>query len=446
MNTQSLRSTAAQANVDLLVRFQAVRAQTLALIEGLSDEDCVVQAMPDASPLKWHLAHTTWFFEVFVVEKFSTNFRPFDASFKVLFNSYYNGVGEKFPRSHRGFLTRPSLATVRQYRAVIDDQIAVLLSAKSGFDTSELEALVVLGINHEQQHQELMLADFKYLMSLHPLLPAYRAGWPLITTVLPQQRFLAFGSGLISIGYSGKNVKRYAEFSFDNEGPEHQVYLRAFELSNRPITYGDVLDFIDAGGYQQPEFWLAMGWDIVRLHGLNAPLYWQSHPSGGAPGWFNFTLRGLCPISLDVPVPHLSYFEADALARFSGARLPTESEWEHAALASKDQGKLIEQGNFLEDNLFHPTVARTAGANQSPSQLFGDVWEWTQSSYQAYPGYRSEDGAIGEYNGKFMCSQYVLRGGSCVTPRDHIRSSYRNFFPPAAQWQFSGARLARDLP
>jgi ergothioneine biosynthesis protein EgtB len=445
MNPSPSRSAAEEQSTNLLLRFQSVRAQTMALIEGLSDEDCVVQAMPDASPLKWHLAHTTWFFEVFVLENFLQGFRPFDAAFKVLFNSYYNGVGEKYPRPHRGLLTRPSLERVKQYRTAVDEQIAFLLGSQTGVFNSQIDALIVLGIHHEQQHQELMLTDFKYLLSLNPLLPAYRIGWPLISTVLPQQKFLGFRGGLMQVGRSAKNLEQYSEFSFDNEGPEHQVFLRDFELSNRPITYGDVLEFIDAGGYQRPEFWLSMGWDFVRTQSLQAPLYWQRHTSAGAPGWFTFTLRGLCPIALDVPVPHLSYFEADALARFNGARLPTEAEWEHAAKLSTQGHVALEQGNFLEDKLFHPTVARSAVPSTSPSQLYGDVWEWTQSSYEAYPGYRSDAGAIGEYNGKFMCGQYVLRGGSCVTPRAHIRNSYRNFFPPSAQWQFSGARLARDL-
>jgi ergothioneine biosynthesis protein EgtB len=438
-------TTDARGTVDLVQRFLATRQQTVDLIEGLSDEDCVVQAMPDASPLKWHLAHTTWFFEVFVVEKFSLKFRPFDDSFKVLFNSYYNGVGEKFARPQRGMLTRPSLDRVLKYRAFIDDQIVELLNSPSVAHSVEFKALLVLGINHEQQHQELMLTDFKYLLSLNPLFPAYRSGWPLISTALPGQRFLEFSGGLVDIGLSKKTIGLQSDFAFDNESPAHQVFLQPFSLASRPITYGDVLEFIDASGYQRPQLWLSMGWDFVLAQSLKAPLYWHAVEHHGATTWHNFTLRGLCEISPDVPVPHLSYFEADAIARFKNARLPTQAEWEYASMINDDSPTPIKQGNFLENAVFHPTIAHHALARDKLANLFGDVWEWTQSSYDAYPGYRAVEGAIGEYNGKFMCNQFVLRGGSCATPRSHIRSSYRNFFPPQAQWQFSGARLARSL-
>jgi ergothioneine biosynthesis protein EgtB len=438
-------TTDAQGTVDLIQRFLATRQQTVDLIEGLSDEDCVVQAMPDASPLKWHLAHTTWFFEVFVLEKFSSKFKPFDDSFKVLFNSYYNGVGEKFARPQRGMLTRPSLERVLKYRAFIDEQIVELLNSPSVARSFEFKALLVLGINHEQQHQELMLTDFKYLLSLNPLFPTFRSGWPLISTALPLQKFVEFSGGLVDIGLSQSTIGVQRDFSFDNEGPAHQVFLKPFSLSSCPLTFGDVLEFIDAGGYQRPELWLSMGWDFVLAQSLKAPLYWHAVEHHGATTWHNFTLRGLCPISPDVPVPHLSYFEADAIARFKNARLPSQAEWEHAAVSDSDSLEPIKQGNFLESQLFHPTVAHRAMPANTLANLFGDIWEWTQSSYDAYPGYRPVEGAIGEYNGKFMCNQLVLRGGSCVTPRSHIRSSYRNFFPPQAQWQFSGARLARDL-
>jgi ergothioneine biosynthesis protein EgtB len=434
-----------EETIDLVRRFLSTRQQTIALIDGLSEEDCVVQAMPDASPLKWHLAHTTWFFEVFVLEKFSQTFKPFDESFKVLFNSYYNGVGEKFPRMQRGMLTRPSLAQVLKYRISVDDQIVALLSMPAVVQYAELKSLLVLGINHEQQHQELMLTDLKYLLSLNPLFPAYRSGWPLISTALPPKQFLEFSGGLVEIGLSKNTVGVQRDFAFDNEGPSHQVFLKPFSLASCPLTYNDVLEFIDAGGYQRPEFWLSMGWDFVAAQSLKAPLYWHEVDYHGAKTWHNFNLRGLCAVSPDVPVPHLSYFEADAIARFKNARLPTQAEWEHAALATDNSITPIKQGNLLENSLFHPTVAHNAIAKDKLANLYGDVWEWTQSSYDAYPGYRPLEGAIGEYNGKFMCNQFVLRGGSCITPRSHIRSSYRNFFPPNAQWQFSGARLARDL-
>jgi ergothioneine biosynthesis protein EgtB len=438
-------TTDAQGTIDLIQRFLATRQQTVDLIEGLSDEDCVVQAMPDASPLKWHLAHTTWFFEVFVLEKFSSNFKPFDEAFKMLFNSYYNGVGEKFSRPQRGMLTRPSLAQVLKYRASVDDKIIDLLHSPSLSQSKGLVSLLVLGINHEQQHQELMLTDFKYLLSLNPLFPAYRSGWPLISTALPGQRFLEFSGGLVDIGLSKKTIGLQSDFAFDNESPAHQVFLKPFSLASRPITYGDVLEFIDASGYQRPQLWLSMGWDFVLAQSLKAPLYWHAVEHHGATTWHNFTLRGLCEISPDVPVPHLSYFEADAIARFKNARLPTQAEWEYASMINDDSPTPIKQGNFLENAVFHPTIAHHALARDKLANLFGDVWEWTQSSYDAYPGYRAVEGAIGEYNGKFMCNQFVLRGGSCATPRSHIRSSYRNFFPPQTQWQFSGARLARSL-
>jgi ergothioneine biosynthesis protein EgtB len=445
MKIDKKQSSEVQGAVDLIQRFLATRQQTIELIDGLSEEDCVVQAMPDASPLKWHLAHTTWFFEVFLLEKFAHNFKPFDESFKVLFNSYYNGVGERLSRPQRGMLTRPALQQVLRYRASVDYQIVTLLSSSTFAQSPEVAALLVLGINHEQQHQELMLTDFKYLLSLNPLFPAYRNGWPLITTALPRQVFLEFSGGLVEIGMSQKTVGMQRDFSFDNESPAHQVFLKPFALASCPLTYGDVLEFIDASGYQRPELWLSMGWDFVTAQSLKAPLYWHCIEHHGAKTWHNFTLRGLCPISPDVPVPHLSYFEADAIARFKNARLPTQAEWEHAAVCNDDSLTPIKHGNFLDSNLFHPTVAHHALAPDKLANLFGDVWEWTQSSYDAYPGYRAAEGAIGEYNGKFMCNQFVLRGGSCATPRSHIRSSYRNFFPPQAQWQFSGARLARSL-
>jgi ergothioneine biosynthesis protein EgtB len=344
-----------------------------------------------------------------------------------LFNSYYNGIGEKYPRPHRGLISRPGLAKVLAYRSNVERRVADLLSA-SGWNP-DLMSLVELGINHEQQHQELMLTDFKHLLSCNPLLPAYRDGWPLTTASSVALTWASFDGGLVEIGATGD------QFSFDHEQPRHRTWLAPYELASRPLTHGDLLDFVDDGGYQRPELWLSLGWDCVIENGWTQPMYWQKRDGA----WFTFTLRGPVPVARDVPATHLSYFEADALARWLEARLPTEAEWEAAAANT-----LIE-GNFVEHGIFHPLTAPRVFQGGELAQLWGDVWEWTQSAYSAYPGFKAAPGAAGEYNGKFMCNQYVLRGGSCVTPQSHIRASYRNFFPPSARWQFSGVRLARSL-
>lgn len=424
-----------------LKRLIEVRQTTAKLVTGLSSEDCALQSMPDASPLKWHLAHTTWFFEVFVLERYERNFAPFHPSFRVLFNSYYNGIGDKHPRPERGLVSRPSLEDVLAYRADVDARLHELAIRPEMANTSldptadaELDATVELGIQHEQQHQELMLTDFKHLLSRNPMLPAYRVGWPLTTASTVPLEWVRFDGGLGSIGASAGN------FSFDNERPRHKVYLEPFELATRPITYGDCADFIEDGGYGRPELWLSLGWDWVRQHQVDRPLYWRRD----ANGWQTFSLRGLVPIAREVPAAHLSYFEADAMARWQNARLPTEAEWEHAAQMAMAGSTEIE-GNFFDNGIFHPLSPSRVHQQGELAQLWGDVWEWTSSSYEAYPGFSAARGAVGEYNGKFMCNQYVLRGGSCATPRSHIRTSYRNFFPPEARWQFSGARIARSL-
>jgi ergothioneine biosynthesis protein EgtB len=388
-------------------RYAAVRAQTEALAAPLSAEDCALQSMPDASPVKWHLGHTSWFFETFILGG-----APFREAFRVLFNSYYVGVGERHPRPERGLLSRPSLEEVRDYRRHVDRRMLAWFGTAAWRERS---ALVELGLNHEQQHQELILTDVKHLLSRNPLLPAYAKGEfpPAESEPAAWRRFPA---GVREIGHGGPG------FAFDNEQPRHRVFANAFEIADGLVTNGDYGAFIDDGGYRRPELWLSEGWELCRAQGWGAPLYWRDGRE--------FSLRGARAIDPAQPVVHVSYFEADAYARWAGARLPTEAEWEISAL-----GEPL-AGNFLESGRLHP------GAG--PARCFGDVWQWTSSAYAPYPGFRAASGAVGEYNGKFMVNQYVLRGGSCATPASHLRASYRNFFPAAARWQFSGVRLARD--
>jgi ergothioneine biosynthesis protein EgtB len=411
----------AASTAPLAARFAQVRRQTEQLAVSLSPEDCALQSMPDASPVKWHLAHTTWFFETFILERFVPRYKPFDPAFRVLFNSYYNGVGDKHPRPERGLVSRPDLATVRAYRAHVEHAMTPLLR----HPPAEAAALVDLGLHHEQQHQELILTDLKHLFSRNPARPVYHPRWPL-TAVRPQPlAWHRIEGGVVTIGHRGSG------FAFDNEVPAHRVLVVPFELASRPVTHGEYARFIADGGYRRPELWLSLGWDTVLARGWEAPLYWER----AGTSWRTFTLHGMVDIDPHTPVCHVSSFEADAYARWAGARLPTEFEWEAAA-----SGMPI-TGNFLDTGALHPLPQRE---DKAPAQMFGDVWEWTRSDYGPYPGYRTAAGAVGEYNGKFMCGQYVLRGGSCATPKSHIRSTYRNFFFPDARWQFSGIRLARD--
>jgi ergothioneine biosynthesis protein EgtB len=409
---------------DLVSAFCEVRSLTERLAAPLSAEDCLVQSMPDASPVKWHLAHTSWFFETFVLTPYLAGYRPFRAEFGYLFNSYYNAVGDRHPRPQRGLLSRPALDEVLRYRAYVNERVAELLN---GDAAEEVADLVVLGLNHEQQHQELILTDVKHALSCNPMQPAYRLdGASAVTTEVPLLRWLDRQGGEVDIGYSG------AGFAFDNEGPRHRVLLRPFRIASRLVTNFDYLAFITSGGYRRPEFWLSDGWAVCQERRWQAPLYWVTDDAGA---WQHFTLDGMAPVQPAEPVCHVSFYEADAFARWAGARLPTEDEWESvAAEADAD-------GNLLDSDRLRPVAA---AATRAPQQLFGDVWEWTSSPYVAYPGYRPPPGALGEYNGKFMCNQMVLRGGSCATPRSHIRATYRNFFPPDARWQFTGLRLARD--
>ena len=409
--------------------YSAIRQITLDLAAPLSAEDCQVQSMPDASPAKWHLAHLTWFFETFILERFELDFKPFDPTFRVLFNSYYQGVGEMHPRAQRGLITRPTLDDVKLYRAAVDDRMQHLLATRC--NDAAFGELVTLGLHHEQQHQELLLTDIKHALSFNPTHVAYAKRWPMASVRAQPLRWLGYEAGLIEHGF---DAALDGAFCFDNETPRHRAYTAPFELASRPVNYAEYLAFIDDGGYQRAELWLAAGWDWVRTGSRRAPLYW--HQTDGT--WMNHTLHGLVEIDPRTPVCHLSYFEADAYARWAGARLPTETEWEHAARQLRNPTR----ANLADRGAFHPLPAESS-ATDEPVQMFGDVWEWTQSSYAPYPGYRPPPGAVGEYNGKFMCNQYVLRGGSCATPAGHVRASYRNFFPTDAQWQFSGVRLAR---
>jgi ergothioneine biosynthesis protein EgtB len=411
----------------LLERFRAARAQTEALVRPLSPEDMLVQSMPDASPSKWHLAHTTWFFEEFVLARFDQSYRVRDPSFRVLFNSYYEAVGARHPRHARGLLSRPSLEEVFAWRRAVDDAMTERLAhlGAAAADVTEL------GIQHEQQHQELVMSDVLHALSCNPFEPAYAASADTRPTQSgaagPSSEWVSFDDRLGWFGHRGEG------FSFDNEGPSHRAFVGAFSIAARPVTNAEYQQFVEDGGYDRVGLWLSDGWAAARAGHWRAPLYWRRDDSG----WSSFTLRGRQPLEGAAPVAHLSFFEADAYARWAGARLPTEYEWE---LAASDAPVA---GNFLESGRLTPESDRGA-ATTAPRQLFGDVWEWTSSAYLPYPRFRPVDGALGEYNGKFMSGQMVLRGGSCWSPRSHLRPTYRNFFPPTARWQMAGFRLARD--
>ncbi len=410
-------------------RYRHVRHATLQSVEGLSDADLTVQSADFASPGKWHLAHTTWFFEQFVLAPHEPAYRVFDAHFTFLFNSYYDAVGARHQRSQRGLLTRPTLDVVLAYRRHVDQAMQAMLARPL---SAELSALIELGLAHEQQHQELILTDLLHLFAQNPLRPAARPGThatPLAVSAAPTTatQWVDFDACQTTIGEAPEH------FHFDHEGPRHRVLLRPFRLARRPVSNRDWLAFIDAGGYQNPSHWLSDGWTAVVTQGWQTPLYWERTPDDL--GWQHMSLAGLQPLSLDAPVAHVSYFEADAYARWVGKRLPTEFEWEHAS------GGLPVTGNFVEDGMFQPLESTSPGPLL---QMYGDVWEWTASPFTAYPGFRKAAGGVGEYNGKFMNGQYVLRGGSCVSPQSHLRASYRNFFQPEHRWQFTGLRLAED--
>ena len=416
---------AAVKQADLAGRYSLIRSATEALLEGLSAEDCALQSMPDASPVKWHLAHTTWFFETFLLEAHVPGYRHFDPAYRVLFNSYYNAVGAKHPRPERGMLSRPPLEDILAYRHHVDRAMAALMAPTQ---SPEIRALIELGVNHEQQHQELVLTDLKHLLSRNPLRPAYQKPWPLTPIQARNRGWISHAGGACDIGHEGPG------FCFDNEAPRHRVWLEPYCIATHPVTHGDFIEFIEDGGYRRPELWLSAGWDLASAQGWQAPGYWERRDGE----WHTFTLHGMAPVDPHTPVCHVSFYEAEAFARWAKERLPTEAEWE---VAARDAPL---DGNFVESGALHPLALRESPADGTPAQIFGDVWEWTRSDYGPYPGFRTAEGAVGEYNGKFMSSQYVLRGGSCATPASHIRASYRNFFPPDARWQFSGLRLARD--
>ena len=410
----------------LVRRFLEIRAVTRRIADPLSPEDCAAQSMTEASPIRWHLAHTTWFFETFVLARAIEEYRPFHPRYDFLFNSYYDAIGERVPQAMRGRMTRPDLGEILDYREHVDGRVADLL-ARGKDVAGDAASAVEVGLHHEQQHQELMLTDVKHLLSLNPLIPAYRELPVLPGRQAAPMRFLRYEGGLHSIGHTGEG------FAFDNEGPRHRVFTHPFDVASRPVTNGEYLAFVEGGGYERPGPWLSDGWDWIVAEGVRAPLYWMRE--GGR--WRVFTLSGLRDLDPAEPVSHLSYYEADAYARSVGARLPREAEWE---LVAED---LDVDGNFVEEGLLHPRPTEDQGWD-APAALYGDVWEWTMSPYLAYPGFRPAAGAIGEYNGKFMSNRLVLRGGSCVSPRTHLRPTYRNFFGPTARWQFSGFRLARD--
>ncbi|MGI9519513.1 MAG: ergothioneine biosynthesis protein EgtB [Pirellulaceae bacterium] len=420
------RTVSQTDRTSLANQYQRIRDLTTRLADPLSAEDCMIQSMPDASPVRWHLAHTAWFFETFVLDSLP-GYEVFDEQFQYLFNSYYNRVGAQFPRSQRGLISRPGLQRTRQYREYVDQHMLEMLD-NCGV-RKDVEHAIQIGLNHEQQHQELILTDIKHALSCNPLLPAYHQSAAMAPSQRPIDRWLEFTGGIYEVGYAGTG------FAYDNESPLHQVLIHDFSLAGHPVTCGQFIDFIEDGGYQRPDHWLAAGWDTVQEQVWTAPLYWMQHDGQ----WMQFTLAGLQPVQRDWPVCHVSYFEADAWARWAGTRLPSEFEWEVAAASSsRDQfaDRLLRDGHAI-----HPTGGDSA--TTAPVQMFGGVWEWTSSSYAAYPGYAPPHGALGEYNGKFMCNQYVLRGGSVASSADHIRPTYRNFFPPDARWQFSGFRVAK---
>ena len=403
----------ASTPLSLSEQFSQVRARTDALVAPLSPEDCQVQSMSDASPIKWHLAHTSWFFETFILDVYADYYRAFDPAFKVLFNSYYNGVGDKHPRSERGLLSRPSLARVVEYRAYVDAAMLRFLATES--HAAAVHSLVTLGLNHEQQHQELMLTDLKHMLSMNPCAPAYLDAQamhpdPAVGNCAAAPKaatWSSFAGGLVEIGH---DTERDGRFAFDNESPRHRVFLRAYQMANHLVSNREFLAFMADGGYSRHDLWLSEGWDRVRNERWNAPMYWRE--DHGA--WTEFTLHGAQALELDAAVCHVSLFEADAYAHWANARLPTEAEWEHAATAS-----------------------------DAVAQCFGERWQWTASAYLGHPGFTAASGAVGEYNGKFMCNQFVLKGSSSATAVGHARATYRNFFQPEKRWQFSGIRLAR---
>ncbi|CAN5436499.1 ergothioneine biosynthesis protein EgtB [soil metagenome] len=415
----------------LLARYRKIRNFTTRLCRTLEPEDFVVQSMSDVSPTKWHLAHTTWFFETFVLKVWMQRYRPEVPQYAYLFNSYYNAAGDMHRRDLRGLISRPTVAETFRYRESVDECITQLIDHADEVLLDNIQPVMELGFHHEQQHQELLVTDIKHVFAQNPLYPVFEPAVATArTTSAPgQPHFAEFPESMVTIGHVGDG------FAYDNEGPQHRAYVPAFSIASRPVTNGEYLAFMEAGGYTRSQLWLSLGWTAVNEQRWEAPLYWVKREGA----WWNFTMSGFRAVDEAEPVTHVSYFEADAYANWDGARLPTEFEWERAC------AEIPVEGNFVDAQTFHPLPAPAARHEDELLQMFGDVWEWTRSAYLPYPGYRAAPGALGEYNGKFMCNQMVLRGGSCATSRDHIRPTYRNFFPPDKRWQFSGIRLARDV-
>jgi ergothioneine biosynthesis protein EgtB len=428
---KTIENPAALSRSQLTSRYNAVRQFTEQLCRPLATEDYVVQPIEDVSPPKWHLAHTTWFFEQVVLERFVPAYRRYHDTFYFIFNSYYQAFGDRASRDLRGTLSRPTVEQVYAYRAAIDRRVRDLIESIPEDKLSDVAALIELGLHHEQQHQELLVTDIKYIFASNPLLPLYTERRLPTVGSAPPAEYVDFTGGTREIGCDG------ADFAYDCEGPRHTVYVAPFSLMNRLVTCGEYLDFMEDGGYTNPDLWLSNGWDVITSRGWRAPLFWVEANGG----WQIITMSGIREVSPAEPVCHVCHYEAEAYARWAGKRLPTEAEWEVAAQSIDDKAYI---GNFVEEKYFHPAPAGTFAENHALRQMFGDVWEWTSSAFLPYPGYRREPGALGEYNGKFMNDQTVLRGGSCATSRSHLRPTYRNFFQSDRRWQFTGFRLAAD--
>ena len=422
-------TTVASEREELLRAYQRVRSVTESLCEPLEPEDMVIQTMPEVSPTKWHLAHVTWFFETLVLQRSGAQYTQFDERFGALFNSYYNSLGDPYPRPRRGILSRPTVSEIFGFRRHVDAAMVDLLEDASDETIERLAPTLTIGLNHEQQHQELLLMDIKHVLAQNPLEPAYRATEPYAPALVPACT-LAVVPGREWSAWE----RLTGDFAFDNERPQHTVLLEPYELASRPVTAGEYRAFIADGGYERPELWLSDGWDFAQCEGWQAPLYWEEQESD----WCILTLGGARDVDPTEPVCHVSYYEADAYATWAECRLPSELEWEHAATEGE-----AASGTFAESAAYHPRPLRDAPGGESLDQLFGDVWEWTRSAYSPYPGFRPFAGKLGEYNGKFMINQMVLRGGCCVTPERHLRPTYRNFYYPHQRWMFGGIRLAR---
>jgi ergothioneine biosynthesis protein EgtB len=410
-------------------QYQRVRRFTEHLCEPLVTEDYVIQSMPDVSPTKWHIAHVTWFWETFLLLPALPGYQSLHPQYAYLFNSYYNTLGQRHCRPKRGLISRPTVKETYAYRRYVDEHVLDLVEQLDEGQLTALAPIMTLGLHHEQQHQELMVTDIKHVFSCNPLYPAYVERVPTSISSVPPVEWVSFPEGVYWIGHEGEG------FAFDNEGPRHRQFVQSFQLASRLVTNGEYLAFMEDGGYENPLLWLSEGWATVQQEEWKAPLYWEKRDGR----WWMMTLSGLREVDLAEPVCHVSYFEADAYARWADARLPTEAEWEVAA------HDVPVEGNFVESGLYHPGPLNAASTGGKLAQMYGDVWQWTQSSYAPYPNFKPGPGAVGEYNGKFMCNQYVLRGGSCATSRSHTRSTYRNFFPTNAQWQFMGIRLAKEV-